>query len=111
MSLLVRHSERFEIDLRRQADWYLDQGAFTAARDFAKAVESTLTLLATQPFLGPECNYPDPELAGLRIFLVVRPFQRFLIFYRVTMAELQAFRVVEGHRDLPRRLVDPPGAE
>jgi plasmid stabilization system protein ParE len=111
VSLLVRQSERFEIDVRLQADWYLNQGAFTAAKDFAQAVESTLALLATQPFIGPECDYPESELAALRVFLVRRPFQRFLIFYRVTASELHVFRVVEGHRDLPRRLLDPPGAE
>ena len=111
MSLLVRQSERFEIDVRLQASWYLDQGAFTAARDFARAVESTLAFLAIQPLIGPECDYPEPELADLRVFLVQRPFKRFLIFYRVSATELHAFRVVHGMRDLPRRLLDPPGAE
>ena len=38
-------------------------------------------------------------------------FDRHLIYYRVSGEELIAFRVVPGARDLPRRLLDVPGAE
>lgn len=111
MSLNVRYSERFEIDVCLQADWYVEQGASDKAVKFAQAVEQTLALLARHPFIGANCGYDEPELGDLRIFLVERPFRRFLILYRVKDSELHAFRIVEGHRDLPRRLLDPPGAE
>ena len=39
------------------------------------------------------------------------PFDRHLIYYRISGEELVAFRVVSGARDLPRRLLDPPGTE
>jgi hypothetical protein len=33
-----------------------------------------------------------------------------LVFYRLTETELIAERLMHGARDLPRRLVEPPGA-
>jgi hypothetical protein len=34
-----------------------------------------------------------------------------LVFYRVFERHLDAFRTLHGKRDLPGRLLDPPGAE
>ena len=52
-----------------------------------------------------------PKLAGIRLFLVPKPFDKHLIFYRVCGDTLDIVRIVHGLRDLPRRLLDPPGAE
>ena len=43
--------------------------------------------------------------------LVRKPFDKHLIFYRVCGDTLDIVRIVHGRRDLPRRLLDPPGAE
>src|SRR3989442_11326876 len=48
--------------------------------------------------------------SALRSFAVEQPFQRFLIFYREDGAILQAVRLMDGARDLPRRLMEPPGS-
>jgi plasmid stabilization system protein ParE len=45
-------------------------------------------------------------LRDLYSFQVERPFQNILIFYRVTENALQAWRLMHGSRDLPRRLVE-----
>ncbi len=81
------------------------------ALDYAHAVEATLEFLAQHPHLGSPCHYPEPQLADLRFRLVEKPFERHLIYYRISGEELVAFRVVPGARDLPRRLLDPPGME
>ena len=81
------------------------------ALDYARAVEATLEFLAEHPHLGTLCAYPEPQLAGLRLYPVEKPFNRHLIHYRISGEELVAFRVVPGARDRPRRLLDPPGAE
>ncbi len=52
-----------------------------------------------------------PKLAGIRFFLVRKPFDKHLIFYRVCGDTLDIVRIVHGMRDLPRRLLDPPGAD
>jgi plasmid stabilization system protein ParE len=42
---------------------------------------------------------------------VTAPFRVHLIFYRVEGECLVVFRVMHGMRDLPRRLIEPPGSE
>jgi plasmid stabilization system protein ParE len=43
--------------------------------------------------------------------VVPRPFQKHVLFYEVMDGEVVMRRVLHGHRDLPRRLLEPPGAE
>lgn len=86
-------------------------GMKALALDYARAVETILEFLAQYPQLGTRCAYPEPQLADMRFYLVQKPFERHLIYYRISDEELVAFRVVSGARDLPRRLLDPPGTE
>jgi plasmid stabilization system protein ParE len=81
------------------------------ARRFQKALDSKLRLLCEQPGLGRIRRFRHPKLQGLRSLAVERPFQRFLIFYRHDGARLEAVRLMDGARDLPRRLAQPPGSE
>ena len=111
MSLRVVYTDDFPSDVAAQARWYARQRDEALALDYACAVEATLEFLAQHPELGTPCNYPEPQLAGLRFYLVEKPFNRHLVFYRISGADLEAFRVVPGARDLPRRLLDPPAAE
>jgi toxin ParE1/3/4 len=111
VSLPIGYREQFESDVSLQATWYVEQGSFATATRFAEALESTLALLAEHPLLGIACEYSHPELLDLRVMLVRRPFQRFLLFYKVVNGQLLAVRLLDGHRQLPRRLIDPPGAE
>jgi len=111
MSLRVVFTDDFPADVATQARWYARQRDEDLALDYAQAVEATLELLAEHPQLGSPCHYPEPQLAGLRFYPVTKPFHRHLIYYRTSNEELAAFRVVPGARDLPRRLLDPPGAE
>jgi hypothetical protein len=73
-------------------------------------VDSRLRLLCEQPGLSRVLRFRHPKLRALRSFAVERPFQRFLIFYREDGVTLQAVRLIDGARDLPRRLVEPSGS-
>ena len=81
------------------------------AQRFTDAVKITVRLLASHPWIGKQTDYAHPKLAGIRLFLVRKPFDKHLIFYRVCGDTLDIVRIVHGLRDLPRRLLDPPGAE
>ena len=111
MSLRVVYTDDFPADVVEQARWYARQRDEALALDYARAVEATLEFLARHPHLGSPCRYPEPQLADLRFYLVEKPFDRHLIYDRISGEELVAFRVVPGARDLPRRLLDPPGAK
>ena len=107
MSLGLRKADAFLEDFTLQALWYVREAGDEVGRRFQKAVDSRLRLLCEQPGLGRVRRFNHPKLQGLRSFAVEPPFQRFLIFYREDGVSLQAVRLMDGARDLPRRLVEP----
>ena len=111
MSLSVRITSEFHQDVMRQIRWYLRNADAHIAGDYADAVDATLEFLGRFPELGPRCRFRHPELSEFRQFRVEGSFDRHQIFYRATASELIAVRTLHGMRDLPQRLLDPPGAE
>jgi len=111
MSLTVRTASEFHQDVALQIQWYLLHADAQVAGDYADTVDATLEFLGRFPELGPCCRFLHPELCELRQFRVGGSFDRHQIFYRATASELIAVRTLHGARDLPRRLLDPPGAE
>lgn len=111
MSLRVVQTPESLADIALQAVWYADKESAALAERFTAAVQATVRFLATHPRIGKEADYDHPKLAGIRFFLVRKPFNKHLIFYRVFPETLDIVRVIHGQRDLPRRLLDPPGAE
>ncbi len=111
MSLGLQKADSFLEDFALQALWYVREADEELVRRFQIAVDSTLRLLCTQPGLGRSRRFRHPKLQGLRSYAVERPFQRFLVFYREDSVTLQAVRLMDGARDLPRRLMEPPGSQ
>lgn len=109
MSLAIEKSPLFHSDVTNQFGWYFDEAGEKLAWRFFKSVDQTLLKLARQPDLGRRRRFRNPMLQGLCSFLVASPFNKFLIFYRVTSDTLEAWRLMHGARDLPRRLIEPPG--
>ena len=100
MSLAIEKSPQF----------HADEAGEEVAWRFYHAVDDTVLKLARKPDLGWVLRFRNPALRGLWSFRVESPFTRFLIFYRVTPDTLEAWRLMHGARDLPRRLLEPPGA-
>ena len=109
MSLAVEQAECFKKDYANQFTWYVDEAGPDMAQRFQASLDQTLNKLARQPDLGRLRHFRNPRLRDLRSFPVVRPFQRILVFYRVSGDVLNAVRLMHGARDLSRRLVEPPG--
>ena len=61
------------------------------------------------PQLGPRGGFVHPRLREWRSFVVFRPFKKHMVFYEVTGDDVVMRRAMHGHRDLPRRLLEPPG--
>ena len=110
MKLTLHRAEAFNADFDRQYRWYLDRAGEEVAERFLQAVAVTLPLLAREPGLGRTRRFRNPILRGLRSFQAKQPFQKILIFYRVNENTLEAWRLIHGARNLPRRLVEPPGS-
>ena len=107
----LRRSEYFKIDFYQHYRWYLENASETIANEFLNAVRQTLRLLARQPEVGRRRNFRHPELQDIRSFRVHSPFDRLLIFYRVTDESIEVWRIMHGARNLPRRLPKPPDSD
>jgi len=110
MNLFVEKSPLFHADVTKQFGWYFDEAGEELAWRFFRTVDLMLLKLSRQPDLGRVRHFRNSLLHGLRSFRVQPPFHRLLIFYRHGVAALIAERLMHGARDLPRRLVEPPGS-
>jgi plasmid stabilization system protein ParE len=103
----IRKTDDFLADVERQFDWYGVHASWEIADRHLAAVEATLQLLERHPQLGPPGGFKNPRLRGWRFFVVFRPFHRHILFYELADRDVVMRRALHGHRDLPRRLVDP----
>jgi toxin ParE1/3/4 len=110
MNLSIRKSPFFHGDVIQQYGWYFDKEGEDLAWHFFTTVDRTLIKLSGHPDLGRFRHFQNPALRELHSLPVEPPFRLFLIFYRYTSKELIAERLIHGARDLPRRLIEPPGA-
>ena len=110
MSRLVQRADFFEEDFARQFGWYAREAGGTIAWRFQAALHATLRRLADHPDTGRIRHFRSPRLQGLRSAPVNRPFDKLLLFYRATDEILHAVRLIHSARDLPRRLLEPPGS-
>ena len=109
MSLALEKADVFREDFALRALWYVREADEDLARRFQAALDATLQLLCRQPGMGRIRRFRHPKLRDLRSFPVQRPFNNLLIFYRANGGTLQAWRLMHGARDLPRRLLEAPG--
>jgi toxin ParE1/3/4 len=110
MTLALHRSDDFNRDFDLQYRWYLEQAGEAIAERYLDAVLTALRLLADQPGLGRPRTFRHPALRGIRSLRLASPFAVHLIFYRQNSAGLFAERLMHGARDLPRRLIEPPGS-
>lgn len=111
MSLRVVQTPESLADIALQAEYYADRENVALAQRFIEAVTGTVRLLASHPWLGKEADYEHPELVGVGFFLVRKPFDKHLVFYRVSGSTLDIVRVIHGLRDLPQELTNPAATE
>jgi len=104
----LRKTDDFIADVERHFEWYTVNAGWNVADRYLDAVEATCHLLGRHPFLGPRGGFTHPRLREWRFFVVSRPFNKHVLFYEVLADELLLRRAMHGHRDLPRRLLEPP---
>ena len=108
MSLRLDVSAIAMEDIALQMAWYLRHADESIAARYEKALRASFQRIAAAPSLGRVRRFSHVELAGLRSFVVERPFDRFVFFYRADDSSVIIERVMHGMRDLPRRLLEPP---
>lgn len=104
MAFQIQQSDCFPADVEAQFRWYLEAGGAELAMRYVTAVEATLAKLLKQPETG-RLRFPnDTKLQGIRSCLVIKPFDRHLIFYRIEGDCIILVRTIHGARDLPKCL-------
>ena len=104
--MTVQRSERLDTDVEQQFRWYLLErdldpiDAMALATRFVEAVEAALEFLSRNPEVGRRRFRTYPDIAGTRSWKISKPFNRFMIFYRLESKTLFAERLLEGHTRL-----------
>jgi toxin ParE1/3/4 len=110
MKLSWHRSDDFNRDFDLQYQWYLENADEAVAGSYLEAVLATMRLLATQAGLGRLRKFRHPTLQGILSFRLASPFEVHLLFYRHNSTGLFAERLMHGARNLPKRLMQPPGS-
>jgi toxin ParE1/3/4 len=105
----VRRSDDFIADVERQFEWYVTKAGWEVAQRYLDAVAATCRLLEQHPLLGPRAGFTHVRLSDWRFLVVFRPFNKHVLFYEVDDGDVLLRRAMHGQRDLPRRLLQPPG--
>jgi plasmid stabilization system protein ParE len=77
-----------------------------AARSFLKTAFETFDLLGGFPEMGPRARLRPKQIRDLRFFVMPPPFNRWIVFYRVTSYGVAIVRVLHGSmnwRQEPKR--------
>jgi plasmid stabilization system protein ParE len=106
--MISRKSDDFIADVERQFEWYAVNANWKIAERYLAAIESTCQLLVQHPQFGPRVGFSHPRLCDWRFIVVFRPFQKHILFYEIKDDEVLLRRAMHGHRNLPRRLIEPP---
>ena len=107
----VRKSGDFISDVERQFEWYVVNADWEIGELYLDAVEANCKLLGQHPLLGPSVGLTHPRLRDWKSIVVFRPFQKHILFYEVKGKDVLMRRTMHGHRDLPRRLTEPPESQ
>lgn len=107
----LHKSGDFIADVERQYAWYAHHADWTVAEAYLAAVKATCQLLGQHPQLGPRGGFAHPRLRDWRFLVVFRPFHKHVLFYEVNGDEVVMRRALHGHRDLPKRLLEPPDTD
>ena len=109
--MIVRKTDDFIADVERQFEWYVVNAGWEVAELYLDAVQATCQLLGLHPSLGPRGGFTHSRLRDWRFFLVFRPFKKHILFYEILEGDVVMRRVMHGHRDLARRLLEKPGPD
>ena len=90
-----RTTPKADHDLVAGARWILADNP-EAARCFLDAAFAAFDRLAEFPESGPLARFKHHRLAGLRFNVMPPPFNRWLIFYRLSGKEIEIVRVIYG---------------
>ncbi len=88
-----------ERDIAAAVDFYLDEGAESAALGFVDALEQAFLQIGRRPAMGSPRYGHELGIAGLRHWPVRRYLH--LVFYIERIDHVDVWRILHGVRDIP----------
>jgi plasmid stabilization system protein ParE len=107
----VIRSPWFSEDVESYGKYYYQVAGEAVMEAFLEAVAETVDHLGSFPNAGVAKVFSHPELQAMRFVPLTRPFEKYLLFYRVHEGMVTAERLLHGFRNLPERLREAPGRE
>lgn len=80
---------------------YIANDSLEAALRVYDAVEASFLFLCRTPGAGPQCEFPEPNLADLRFWPVTR-YRNYLVIYRPLPDGVEIVRVLHAATDIRR---------
>jgi toxin ParE1/3/4 len=65
------------------------------------AINAAFDLLASHPFAGPTCEFPEPDLRDVR-FWPVKKYRNYVVLYRPLNDGVEVIRVIHAATDMRR---------
>lgn len=96
---------RAEQDLREVVDYYVNEGDEQTALAFINALERAFQHIGRHPRSGATRYAHELDLPGLRFWPVSR--HPYLVFYIEQADDIDVWRVLHAHRDIPAAMQDP----
>ena len=103
LQICVRHDA--ELDAHGYFEYIRERNPEAAFR-FLDAIDETVEALASQPLVGRLRRFRGKDLKNIRSWRV-NEFENYLIFYRVTVEEIEVLRIKHGSMNFPRALRTP----
>lgn len=103
---LTLHPKAVE-DISGILDWMKQQDKATTGRKLFDAIESSLEILVSSPYLGSPLFYGNPQMHSLRRYQIPG-FRNYGIFYRPLASAngVDVWRVLHAKQDVTSRLED-----
>lgn len=80
------------------------KASLRTARRFLQSFQKACSDFLRFPQLGASWQSTNPKLQDLKFWALSRPFQRYLVFYKITHDEIEIIEVMHGSRDAEARL-------
>ena len=100
----TRIRPRAWLDIEETMTHLKEKAGLDAGARFYDKVRASVARLADYPEIGPMRQ--DLEPAGIRSWHVARPFENWLIFYRISGDYLEILRIKHGAMNLPALFED-----
>jgi toxin ParE1/3/4 len=94
----ARYRPQFLCDVEEEAEYLAREAGEDVALRWRDAVKEAIRLICQQPYIGR--TRPDLPFPNVRS-LILRDFDKYIVFYRVEDRFLDFVRVKHGMMDLP----------